>query len=293
MTFLHDVVVPDRQQLLIPTIMVGFIVVLLVAGTSARAGGLDRTLAVAPSESEIEQSLVDQEHSIFRDQVSYDLQDRKQRIRDRYDREINAATSDIRAMIGAAMLYWTYNTPLYVLMPSSPEAFLGIEHDAMWFSRSEGYFMSADVPESSAVHLYREEKTTEFTEQVNSDIERNDREWTLEEYRTEIDRIMNVSYGDEELRSFLENNTNGSGTDVVFEDQVVEEHVRAGTVKQVGIIHFIPAIIANFLLYYLLFGMLTGLLGLVTGSDESTQEHQARQSPSQNRRTSSRSRDRS
>lgn len=292
MGFLHDLVVPDLNHLLVPTVMAGLIVFMGLTGSMARSSGLDNTLAYSPVEQEFNESVIDSEYTLF-DDVSGQRMDRLERVRVQSEAEIKQARSDMMAMITGVLLHFTYNTPLFVLLPSSPKAFITSEHEPRLYPRSDGYFLSQSIPEAAAVRSYRNEKLTALSERVNADLNEAPDSWSLEEYRAEVNQIRQVSYGDEAVRTYIEDAATDPEIELVFDDPDIEEHVRAGSVKEVGIMHFVPAIVGTFVLYYLLFGLLMALLGLVFDLDESTEQQKQqpqprRQGPSQNRRRNSR-----
>ncbi|MCJ7428855.1 MAG: hypothetical protein MUP66_00520 [Candidatus Nanohaloarchaeota archaeon QJJ-5] len=292
MGFLRRVIVPDLQQLLVPSLMAGLIVVMLLTGSMARSAGHDRTLAFASSESEIDRMVIDNEYAVF-DDVPGDRVQRREDARTQAQERIAIAKSDLVSVITGGLLHWTYNTPLYILMPSSPSAFIETDHSARIYPRSAGYFMSGDVPAAMVLEAYQRDKITNLTNRVNDARNENKTSWTLEEYRQKIEEIRSVSYDDTEVRSYIEHMNSSADRELVIEDPVVKRHVIEATVKEVGYREYLPAIVGNFLLYYLVFGLLTAMIGLVVGSDADTNQKRTpqqprRQGPSQNRRRSSR-----
>lgn len=145
------------------------------------------------------------------------------------------------------------------LFPYTPELYVPVQG-----SRED------TVGALALVH-YRQEQFTQLDERLNSS-----ENMSLEEFNSEVQRIRDTEYRDEEVQNYFENNSlnenTGLGTSTVtgeIENKITQENIRPLTFTS-----YLPAILATFLLYYVV-----NALAVETGRKAYTQvkEHEKQQ----------------
>jgi hypothetical protein len=177
--------------------------------------------------------------------------------------------------ISLAPAFLALNTEIYPLSPGSAVSLMTEDRikytSQLTFPARDAYISSREIPASAIEIRYRMRKLVELEEEANKT------DMNYSEFQQKIEDIKSLDYGDRELRNYVFDNSsteddensnnfrrNQRGLLGFWNTDYdnIKDNLKNDDWTELQTIHFIPSLIASFLLYYLLSGLiLTGYRG--------------------------------
>jgi prefoldin subunit 5 len=149
------------------------------------------------------------------------------------------------------------------LIPLTPSTFIygstGDNKESLLFSMNDGYVVSNETFEVLLEIQYRQGKLRGLQREINKT------NMSYQSFQQRVEQIKSVNYEDEELQEYVfnkENSTEKSSgiASLGPEHSGLKEKLRNNNLKEIRFYHFIPSLVATFLVYYIVSGLvLTGL----------------------------------
>lgn len=156
------------------------------------------------------------------------------------------------------------------IIPLTPTAtYMDTIDDSLLFSSADGYVITREIPETVAELVYIENKLLSLRDQVTNS------SMSYEQFQAELETIRETRYNETVGQYVAQSNDEddgyiGIGTMSITTniDSTIENY-QANTWTEVGLIHFIPGLLATFVLYYVLTSLLiVGGRRLIAWTDE-------------------------
>jgi len=257
--FLLDIISFEKQKLVLPVLAVMVIFSAMLLGGHMKSQNFDEQMVQTSINLVTLSTAVEVEENYFGDQTDNTVNQRL----DRMIQQADSSTSDIResALVQAemALLGVIYESPLFPVAPGGDVRNVKTGRNtiivdsgsdkALFFTNEKGYYLTDEWPDGMAVAYYR----FRFLSQLSSSIESGDRNPTLQEYRQYISTMRSHEADSEDVASAVSSYDTGE-PDV--RTRRMMRHAVNDEVKEIGVVHFLPAIMAAFIWNYLLSGII-------------------------------------
>ena len=185
--------------------------------------------------------------------------------RARQQRQQAVAEQDYLAALFPAII--AVSGPIIPLTPTA--TYLDTIDDSILFSTADGYVITKEIPETVAELVYIEDQLLSLRDQVSNS------SMSYKQFQAELETIREIRYN-RTIGSFVAQSYDeddgyiGIGTMSISKnlDSTVENY-ETNNWTEVGLIHFIPGLLASFILYYALTSLLiVGGRRLIAWTDE-------------------------
>jgi hypothetical protein len=265
--FLKNALKLEKKKLILPSLIVLTLSVSIIGGLYLRDGlNYDEKFLDEQEELFIETQRAAIEEGYFPNKSRFGTENStksnqlKENLRDRIKSKYSAKREiDLQeaAVIVAPILLGS-ESYLVPLTPSSINIGISRNHEGLIFKQENGYVYTNEV-----VTFFGKVGYLEYYREENFD--ENSFDVSLEEYRGEIDQIIEKDRLSRSERSksvkHLKNDSKGG----LFGEKTAKsiggyENYKNDEIVEIGFIHFIPSLIATFILYYLISGFLIELV---------------------------------
>lgn len=263
----------EKKKLILPLISATLIIGVIATVYDYRAHGYGNTVSEGEGREDFNELAVRSEHELFNSSFSH-TQDyyppntsHLREIRNNKRFKQLDERSDLTSN-PARYIYYTifpaYKTPVLVLMPSDSDTILGsLETDfgpgVRAFPVESGYVFSKDRAYESAEWWVKASKLQTLSMNASN----KSSNWTLDKFRTEADDIRSREISNKETEEFIANQVQEISDPEAKQLTGIGKALDNPPVKEIGVIHFVPALVVNSVLYYLISGLvLTGIRGM-------------------------------
>lgn len=255
----------EKKKLILPIIST-LVILSFVAGVyDYRGHNYGQIQAEVQGSEEFNRVVADLEHEFFNSSFSHtkeygepteehlkEIQDQEWRnqLNEKFDLK-NNPTRYLIAISGS-----TYRTPLFLLMPSNEATFYsaGLNREkSLIFPAASGYVFSKDAFYSELEWNVKGTKLARLSEEIN----RSRYNWSLNKFRNEVEEIRSEEVGKQEtsewLESMIEEQPDSRSKRLA---ESIQNKIDKDQITRISFVHFIPAIIVNFGIYYLISGIM-------------------------------------
>ncbi|MFB6181265.1 MAG: hypothetical protein ABEJ93_05300 [Candidatus Nanohalobium sp.] len=251
--FLKKVFRPEKKKMILPAFMTLILLVGIASGMHLRSQGVGEIYSENIRSGVLNSMVIDAEHRYFNDSIN---KSRKERISGMEGRSDWSEGVFMKAEAGLVGLIVGTN-----VFPMSPETAMFSGTSSSVYKLKDRYLIE-EYPKAVVEQVYYGYRLRKLEERI----ENNPGEWDLKRFRRKVEDIRSVRYPDREIISYLEEVKDRSKENVqarggVFEESTLKNLVNQD-VKEVRFYHFLPTVLATFLIYYLVSCILFGLYRL-------------------------------
>jgi hypothetical protein len=155
----------------------------------------------------------------------------------------------------------TYNTPLFPLMPSHESTFYSAgmslsETQGLVFPTASGYVLSKDAFYSDLKWSFKTTRLTTLSERISQ----RPSNWSLRSFRDEAEEIKSAEVTKQEISGWLESEIKEQPNPRIERlTQRLSNKIDRDQIRRVRFVHFVPAVVINFMLYYLINGAVVSI----------------------------------
>jgi hypothetical protein len=260
--FGYEVIRFEKKKLILPVLAVMVILSAVLILGQMRSQGVDEKAVNSSVTAMTGLTVVFIEAEHFNDSIDKPRRQRRKMVYEKAERIRPDFTSSLMTAEGF-LLGSIYLTPFFPVAPGGliVPSMTGVgESKALLFPSTKGYYLTEEAPEALVMISYRQKALNDLGERVNKT------NMTLEEFRNRVESIKSTDLQSRELKrtvlnqSELRSSRKFSGMvgnlDSGFDQSDIERQVVEGEIKEIGLIHFIPAMFIAFTWNYLLSGLL-------------------------------------